>query len=97
MMNSQIRAEQRSLPTSRFQYITVSEMLHHTASKDVSISVQDSVAIVTFLRPSLTPNMAEHLVQIYQELDRRADVGAIITTGKGKLFCAGADLSVNEL
>jgi len=60
------------------------------------------VAIVTMSRPSAynawTSAMRDELIDAYQNLERDPHIRAIILTGDpaGKVFCAGADLSLGD-
>jgi len=60
-------------------------------------SVADHVATVTLDRPdrmnAFTTRMMEELLEIFREVDRDDGVRAVVVTGAGKAFCAGADLS----
>ena len=55
------------------------------------------VAVVTIddaeRRNALTLAMVEDIVRVFDELEARDDVGAIVVTGAPPAFCAGADLS----
>ncbi|KAH6886757.1 enoyl-CoA hydratase/isomerase family protein [Thelonectria olida] len=73
--------------------------------KDISVShvPKDSptptkVLIVAFNRPSkynaVTENLLTELETVYRLVDGDSRVGAIVLTGNGKAFCAGADLAV---
>lgn len=61
-------------------------------------SVTDHVATITLNRPermnAFTTTMAYELENAFQRADGEDDVRAIIFTGSGKAFCAGADLSM---
>ncbi len=65
-----------------------------------SYEVNDRVALVTLNRPdhmnSFTTKMMEELVEIFGEASRDDAVRAVVVTGAGKAFCAGADLSRGE-
>jgi enoyl-CoA hydratase/carnithine racemase len=54
------------------------------------------VQLVTLNRPdrlnAWTPRMAEELADAFTVANRDADVGAIVVTGEGRGFCAGADM-----
>jgi enoyl-CoA hydratase/carnithine racemase len=56
-----------------------------------------SVAVVTFDRPdrlnAFTDLMGDELMAVMDELDAEDDVRAIVFTGRGRAFCAGADLA----
>jgi enoyl-CoA hydratase/carnithine racemase len=56
----------------------------------------DGIALVTLDRPermnSLTYRMADELIDAVDRIDADDDVRAAIVTGRGRMFCAGADL-----
>ena len=60
-------------------------------------SVEDGVAIVTLNRPdklnAFTTRMRDELIAVFDETDADDAVRAVIITGAGRGFCAGADLS----
>jgi enoyl-CoA hydratase/carnithine racemase len=66
----------------------------------VLYSVDDGVATVTLNRPEAmnawTPQLADELGIALGLADTDDDVRAIVITGAGKAFCAGADLSGGE-
>jgi enoyl-CoA hydratase/carnithine racemase len=59
---------------------------------------QDGVATITLDRPeklnALTAPMAAELLRLFDEIDADDRVRAVIVTGRGRAFCAGADLSL---
>ena len=61
------------------------------------LGVDQGVATVTLNRPEhrnlLDPVMFAELARAFRGLDERDDVRAIVLTGAGEHFCAGADLS----
>ena len=61
---------------------------------------EDELAIVTFDRPgqlnSLSTQFLEDLNKVIDEAERNDEIRVLIITGKGKAFCAGADLSEAE-
>lgn len=61
-------------------------------------SVTDHVATITLNRPdkmnAFTVTMAFELENAFQRADADDEVRAVIFTGSGKAFCAGADLSM---
>ncbi len=63
----------------------------------ISLDVADNVATVTLDRPdkmnAFTELMASELVDAFDRIDADDDVRAAIVTGRGRAFCAGADLS----
>ncbi len=64
---------------------------------DVHYEVVDNVATITFARPErMNAFRAETLHEFVEVLDRSDaddDVRAVVVTGEGKAFCAGADIS----
>lgn len=70
-----------------------------TAAPDltqITYDVDDRVATVTLDRPdrmnAFTPTMARELVTALDRADADDGVRAIVLTGRGRAFCAGADL-----
>ncbi|MFN3143874.1 MAG: enoyl-CoA hydratase/isomerase family protein [Paracoccaceae bacterium] len=62
----------------------------------LSLQVADHVAIVTINRPPVNAQnnrFREEIAEVIDALGDRSDVRAIILTGEGKAFSAGADLS----
>ena len=59
--------------------------------------VQDGIATITMHRPdklnAFTTQMRDELVAAFDETDSDDAVRAVIVTGAGRAFCAGADLS----
>ncbi|MGB8389496.1 enoyl-CoA hydratase/isomerase family protein [Mycobacterium sp.] len=66
-------------------------------SADVVVDVNAGVAVVTLNRPdqlnAYTAEMGTLLSRAYLECDGDDDVRAIVVTGAGRAFCAGADFS----
>lgn len=64
---------------------------------DLTYDVHDHVATIAFDRPdklnACTPRMVAGLLATFDEVDGDDDVRAVILTGNGRAFCAGADLS----
>jgi enoyl-CoA hydratase len=58
--------------------------------------VEDGVVLLTLNRPErgngVVPELARDLLATLTELDADTDVRAVVITGAGKQFCAGADL-----
>ena len=67
------------------------------AYSDILYDVSDGVATITLNRPdamnSFTNQMARDLRAAFDAVDADDDVRAVIMTGAGRAFCAGADLS----
>ena len=63
----------------------------------IRYDVADAVATITLSRPeklnAFTVGMMDELLDVFDRVDRDDDVRAVIVTGDGRAFCAGADLS----
>ena len=63
----------------------------------IRYEVGGGVATITLSRPeklnAFTPGMMSELLDVFDRVDRDDDVRAVIVTGEGRAFCAGADLS----
>ncbi len=59
--------------------------------------VEDKVAKVTFNRPEVhnafNETMISELSTVFDDIAQNPDIRVVIVTGKGKSFCAGADLN----
>ena len=68
-----------------------------TQLETLRYQVEDGVATVTLNRPekmnAFTTRMRDELVAVLDETDSDDAVRAVIVTGAGRAFCAGADLS----
>ena len=64
---------------------------------DIAYEVADGVATITLDRPdqlnAFTNRMMHELIDAFDHADADDDVRAVIVTGRGRGFCAGADLS----
>src|SRR5215467_3448330 len=64
---------------------------------EILLEVNDGVALVTLNRPdrlnAYTPTMGDELAEAFAACDADDTVRAIIVTGAGRAFCAGADLA----
>ncbi len=64
---------------------------------ETRLEVADGVALLTLHRPeklnAFTGTMMHEIIDAFDETDARDDVKAVIVTGAGRAFCAGADLS----
>ena len=64
----------------------------------ILVNIDDGIATVTLNRPGAmnawNSRMALELSNAMASLDRDDSVRAIVVTGAGRVFCAGADLSV---
>src|SRR3989442_1035429 len=67
------------------------------AYSEILLEVGDGVALVTLNRPerlnAYTPTMGRELSEAFAACDADDAVRAIIVTGAGRAFCAGADLA----
>lgn len=67
------------------------------ALQTLQYSVDDGIATITLHRPdklnAFTPQMRDELLAAFDETDADDAVRAVIVTGAGRAFCAGADLS----
>lgn len=65
--------------------------------QSIRYSVTDGIATVTLHRPeklnAFTVPMTNELLNVFDEIDADDEVRAVIVTGAGRGFCAGADLS----
>ena len=65
---------------------------------EIDYRVQAGVATITLDRPeklnALTAQMAMELLDAFDRIDEDDAVRAVIVTGRGRAFCAGADLSL---
>jgi enoyl-CoA hydratase/carnithine racemase len=64
--------------------------------KTITLTIEDKIAIITLNRPermnAFTDVMARELIAAFDETDANDAVRAVIVTGAGRAFCAGADL-----
>jgi enoyl-CoA hydratase/carnithine racemase len=67
------------------------------ATNDVVVSVDDGVAVITLNRPDrlnvFSGGMGKLLSAAYTRCDQDDDIRAIVVTGAGRAFCAGADMT----
>jgi hypothetical protein len=68
-----------------------------TEFSQITYDVSDHVATITLSRPdklnAFTGTMMRELIDAFDQTDADDDVRAVIVTGSGRGFCAGADLS----
>lgn len=66
----------------------------------LTLTVADAIATITLNRPqqmnAFNLTMMQELIRAFDLTDADDDVRAVIVTGAGKAFCAGADLSSGE-
>ena len=67
----------------------------------LEVARSNRVAKITLNRPerrnAITDQMAEELLRTLEDLDRDDEIRVLVLTGAGTSFCAGADLSRNEI
>ncbi len=65
--------------------------------EQIAYAVEDKIATITLDRPdqlnAFTVRMQEELIDAFGRADTDDDVRAVVVTGRGRAFCAGADLS----
>jgi 3-hydroxyacyl-CoA dehydrogenase/enoyl-CoA hydratase/carnithine racemase len=64
--------------------------------KTVRITIEDSVAVLTIDNPpanQLSPQLVADLAQAFPECFAESEIKAVILTGTGRNFCAGADIT----
>ena len=65
--------------------------------EDIQCSIDSKVLTVTLNRPerlnAFNANMLHELLKVLEDADSNDNIRAIIFTGSGRGFCAGADLS----
>jgi enoyl-CoA hydratase/carnithine racemase len=65
--------------------------------EDIAYEVDGGVATVTLDRPAklnaFTSRMRDELLDVFDRVDAADEVRAVVITGRGRAFCAGADLS----
>ena len=68
-----------------------------TALQTIRYDVTEGIATLTLNRPeklnAFTAQMRDEMIAVFDETDRDDAVRAVIVTGAGRAFCAGADLS----
>jgi enoyl-CoA hydratase/carnithine racemase len=64
--------------------------------EETRLDVRDGIATITLDRPdrlnAFTTRMSEELIEAFDRTDADDDVRAVVVTGEGRGFCAGADL-----
>ena len=74
-----------------------SALSHNEKMEYIKIEVNEGVAVLTLDDPdkrnAINLAMNDEICEVLNELEESLDVGALIVTGAGKGFCAGADLS----
>ena len=65
---------------------------------EIAYEVADRVAVITLDRPdrlnAFTPTMIREMIDAFDQVDADDEVRVVIVTGRGRGFCAGADLGL---
>src|ERR1700689_4775515 len=65
--------------------------------EQITCEAADGILTITLDRPerlnAFTPRMASELIEAFDRADADDEVRAVIVTGAGRGFCAGADLA----
>ena len=66
----------------------------------LSLSTEDGIATLTLERPdslnAVNPTMEREWIEAFDAVDGDDEIRAVVVTGRGRAFCAGADLSSGE-
>ena len=68
--------------------------------ENLTLDVKDHVATVTLARPpvnALGRALRGEIIQVFDAMNDRDDVRAVVLTARGKVFCAGADIKERTL
>ena len=75
---------------------SVTSPTEQTAEQHIVLERDGDVAIIRLNRPdrlnAFTHQMGEELIAVFDETDADVTVRAVVITGPGRVFCAGADL-----
>jgi enoyl-CoA hydratase/carnithine racemase len=68
---------------------------------DVKLDVEDGIALVTLDRPEALnalhiPGTLDELARVFEEVGSNPAIRALVLTGAGRAFCAGADMHTSE-
>jgi enoyl-CoA hydratase/carnithine racemase len=96
-------AESPALPQQQppsLESNTMSDVMDVLTSEQIKVWISDQIAVVTLNRPenrnAMTHAMWRAVPTIFAALDRNPEVRAVILTGAGRDFSAGADISEFE-
>jgi enoyl-CoA hydratase/carnithine racemase len=68
--------------------------------ENLRLEIRDGIAVIMLDRPeklnALTAAMYAGLQRVFDRIDTDDDIRAVVVTGNGRGFCAGADLSVGS-
>lgn len=87
-------AKPNNRPPSTVHRPPIKNMTYQT----YKVTIEDKIAIVAFNRPDKANAMNKtawiEMQQVFEDLDAKPEVRAIILAGEGKHFCAGIDLQM---
>jgi enoyl-CoA hydratase len=87
----------RVIPLEAGELIDHADPILKERPVEVRHEASDGVAVVTLAAPqrrnALTPEMARELVEVLDTVDADDSVAAVVITGEGRGFCAGANTS----
>lgn len=70
--------------------------MDYSRYKYIQVERRDQVVVVTLNRPqslnAINAEMHEEVEDIFEDLNRDAEVNAVVLTGAGRAFCAGGDI-----
>jgi enoyl-CoA hydratase/carnithine racemase len=68
--------------------------------KTLSLAVEGPIATLTLERPealnAISPLMEREFLQAFDVVDATDEIRAVVVTGRGRAFCAGADISAGD-
>jgi methylglutaconyl-CoA hydratase len=72
-------------------------MVVNNTFQTIEYSIKNQVAWITLNRPEIhnafNETMISELLSLYKDLEQNSEIRVVVLTGKGKSFCAGADLN----
>lgn len=64
----------------------------------VELEPRENIALVTLNRPearnAISPEVSQEMAAVLDEVEQDSSLRAVVLTGRGEVFCAGADLKV---
>ncbi len=84
-------------PTPTVEPATTAEVMDVLGAELIKVWISDQIAVVTLNRPAnrnaMTYGMWRAMPSVFGALERNPEVRALILTGSGSDFCAGADIA----
>src|SRR5205814_258494 len=91
------RPQRRAAGSCRSRRIRLTARHRPMEYEQIALDVADNIATITLNRPdqlnAFTGRMMNEMIDAFDQTDANDDVRAVIVTGAGRGFCAGADLS----